>query len=172
MKQTKQHNSLSVRERLFAQLYLVHKGNGTKAAREAGYSGDLARRATELLKKASIVAIIERERARLVAKAELKAEQVIEELMCIAFSRINRLYRPNGELIPISELDPHDAAAVRYVDFRNGKWVQLRMWDKLQALDLLGQYLKLWDGKGNLAGDRLKEVIEAMRQGPSSETIQ
>jgi phage terminase small subunit len=168
-------DGLNIREKLFCHLYLANKENGAQAARDAGYNGDVGTRAANLLSKPHIAAVIRRERARLVAKAELKAERVIEELMRIAFFRPSRLFRTDADgkcaLIPMNELDEDTAAAISGVERRKGV-LRLRFANKIQALDLLGRYLKLWEGEGKGSTNRLKELIDAMRTGPiENETI-
>jgi|HubBroStandDraft_5_1064220.scaffolds.fasta_scaffold42559_3 hypothetical protein len=154
---------MRLRETLFAHLYLI-SGNGRQAAREAGYRGDVGRRATELLKREYVREVVDRGRAHLVAKADLKAERVLRELMRIAFFDFRRLFNPDNSLKQFTELDEETASGISSADFRKGV-VRLRFSSKIAALDLLGRYLKLWQGQGNEAADRLKEVIECFKAG-------
>jgi len=170
MTKQKQHRNhdqdgLSIREKLFCYLYLSNRGNGAQAAAESGYSGDHKNRATDLLAKPQVRAVIDRERARLMRKAEINAERVLRELARIAFFDVRRLFRANGSLTPLSELSEDDAAAISGVDVRKGV-LKLRFANKLQALDLLGRWLKMWEGQGAPHNDRLNDLIEALRAGP------
>ena len=162
---SRDQDGLSIREKLFAYLYLSNKGNGAQAAREAGYSGDHKNRATDLLAKPQVKAVIDRERARLMDKAQINAERVLQELARLAFYRFSRAFKPDGTPITPSELDDDTAAAVCGFEVRNGGVVKYRWANKLQALDLLGRWLKLWDGSGDSSSDRLRDVIEAFKAG-------
>lgn len=103
-------DGLNVRKKIFCFAYLARLGNGSEAAMEAGYKGDLTHRATDLLSKPEVKAVIDRERARLMRKAEVNAERVVQELARIAFFDLRRLFRPDNTLIPLSELDADSAA--------------------------------------------------------------
>ena len=167
-------DGLTLREALFCRAYIINKGIGTAAARDASYRGDLRKRASELLATPRIAAVIQRESARLVAKAEIKAERVLAEVARIAFFDCRRLFKLDNTLVPLNQLDEDTAAVIAGAELRKGT-LRLRFANKLQALDLLGRYLKLWEGKGDSSGDRLREVIEAFREGPvekEKETIQ
>ena len=164
-------DGLNLREKLFAFAYISNRGNGVEAAREAGYNGDLPHRATDLLAKPQVKAVIDRERARLMRKAEITAERVLCELARVAFFRVSRLFRPDNTPIPLSQLDDDASAVISSVDFRKGT-VKLRFANKLQALDLLGRWLKLWEGEGAQSNDKLAEVIAALRAGPVKPTLQ
>lgn len=175
-KQTQYKNrdkdGLNLRESLFCRLYIINRGNGRQAAEGAGYHGDCNKRACQLLSNDRVAAVIRREGARLVAKAELKAERVIEELTRIAFFDVRRLFRADNSLIPMTELDEVTASGIAGIVVRKGG-LRLRFHSKIHAIDLLGQFLKLWDGRGDAGSDRLNEVMEAFRKGPvGKETIQ
>ena len=162
-------DGLSLREKLFCFAYIAKKGNGLRAAQEAGYSGDFAQRATDLLAKPHVKAVIDRERSRLMRKAEITAERVICELARIAFFRVTSFFKPDNTLIPLSELDENDAAIISSVDFRKGT-LKLRFANKIQALDLLGRWLGLWEAQGAQHNDKLDEVINAFKAGPVKRT--
>jgi hypothetical protein len=166
-KNDRDSDGLSLRESLFCSLFLIHK-NGAEAASRAGYKGDVANRAYLLLKKPRIKQVIERDRSRLLAKLEVTKERVIAELARVAFFDPRELFSADGSLKPTSELDHGTAAVISGIEVRHGT-TKLRFTSKINALELLGRYLKLWDGSGNASGDRLKEVIDAMRAGPTTQ---
>ena len=165
-------DGLTLRQALFARAYLIRKGHGTNAARDAGYHGDLSKHASVLLKNPLVAAVIKRERARVFDQLAITVDSVLREVKRIAFFDIRRLFREDGTMIPVPELDDEAAAVISGVVVRSsGRGMRVRFANKLQALGMLGQYLKLWDGAGNGIGDRLNEVIAAMREGPTN-TIQ
>lgn len=172
-KATRNLDGLTLREALFARLYIINRGNARKAAEDAGYTGKYLRsNASHLLDNPRVAAVIQREGLRLVQKLEVKAERVLQELCKIAFADIRTMFRPDGTLIPISVMDADAAANISSIVVRKGG-VRVRFHSKLKALDLLGQHLKLWDGATDSAKDRLDEVLRAFQEGPAKpETIQ
>jgi len=173
-KRDRDADGLSLREALFCSLYIIQKGNGGEAARLAGYKGDCRRRACLLLKVPHVRQVIERERTRLMQKFEVKKERVLAELAYIAFADIREMFTPDGNLKNFSELSPETAAAISSFEVRHGT-TKVRFNSKIHSLDLLGRYLKLWEGAGANVSDRLNEILDAFRAGPvgpKKETVQ
>lgn len=162
-------DQLTWRESVFAHAYLANGGNGKQAALAAGYKGDLSRRASMLLKKPEIAAVIKRERAKRLSELDATAERVLRHLVFIAFADPRKLFNPDGNsLRPVTQLDQATAGAIASLDFRRtnkkGMVSRLRFWSKPNALQLLGEYLNMWKGAGNHDDeDRLDEVIDAIR---------
>lgn len=75
---TSQINGLNHRQALFVSEYLEH-GNGTKAARAAGYSHPDVH-ASRLLRNDRVTGAIARQRSALVVKTQKKGDVVIERL--------------------------------------------------------------------------------------------
>ena len=75
---TSQINGLNHRQALFVAEYLEH-GNGTKAAKAAGYSHPDVH-SSRLLRNDRVVAAISRQRSALVVKAQKKGDVVIDRL--------------------------------------------------------------------------------------------
>jgi hypothetical protein len=75
---TSQVNGLNHRQALFVSEYLEH-GNGTKAARVAGYSHPDVH-SSRLLRNDRVIAAISRQRSALVVKTQKKGDVVIERL--------------------------------------------------------------------------------------------
>jgi phage terminase small subunit len=163
-KHDRDSDGLSLRESLFASLFIIHR-NGAEAASKAGYKGDVATRACTLLKTPRVQRVIERDRQRLLAKLEVSKEKVLSQLAACAFADIRNLFCPDGSLKNPSELDSNTAAAISSIEVRHGT-TTIRFNSKINALDLLGRFLRLWDGSGNTSGDRLKELVEAFKAGP------
>jgi phage terminase small subunit len=157
-----------MRERLFVAYYLATKGNGKEAAQAAGYRGDLRHRACSLLKQPRIAALVETETQRLLSKFDIKKENALLELARVAFFDPRQCFDEDGRLKEISEMDANTAAAIAGFDYKGGV-TRVRFVSKLGALDLMGRFLNLWIGKGDSSGDRLAEVLAAMRNGPAKE---
>ena len=160
-------DGLTLRESLFVRYYLANGGNGSDAATKAGYKrGSVS--GTELLKKPQIVAVIKRERRKILSELDATSEKVLRNLVYLAFADPRKLFSPDGNIRPISTLDAATAAAIASFDFRRtlkkGAVSRLRFWSKPNALQLLGEYLNMWKGAGNHEDeDRLDEVIDAIR---------
>ncbi len=173
MKKTKRplrdKDGLLLREALFCRQYLICKGNVDQAAREAGYVSENA--GTRLMEREDVRRVIDRERARVFDRLDISVDRVLNEVARIAFFDPRRCFRldENGVsvMIPLCELDDDTAAVISGVGVRpNGRTTRIRFANKLQALGMLGQHLRLWDGAGNGMVDRLSEVIAAFQEGP------
>lgn len=163
-------DGLTHREQLFVWHYLSNGGNGLRAAQAAGYART-AHRAVELLRRSRVAVVIERERARMLQKLDITAERVLLELGRVAFFNPRSLFRAGNSMIPISELDRDTAAGIASVTHTRTGGMRIKFHQKVQALQLLGSYLGLWDGAGDARGDRLSEIVRAIQQSPT-ETIQ
>jgi phage terminase small subunit len=144
----------------FVAEYLVDL-NGTQAAIRAGYSRKTANeQAARLLAKASVKEAVAAGQARHLAKADISAERVLEEVRRIAFSSIAELFDANGNLKPMQHLTPDQAAPIKVFEHRNltaanGASVsilRIRLWDKVRALEMLMKYLGLLPEKIDLGG--------------------
>ena len=154
-----------MREQLFAAYYVIEKGNGTEAARKAGYQGDCRKRSCQLLQRSRIQEVIDRERARLLNHLDVKKERVLSELAYIAFADIRELFNPDGTLKNFPDLRREIAAAINSFEIRHGT-TKVRFNSKIHALDLLGRWLRMWEGAGANLGDRLNEILDAFKAGP------
>lgn len=152
----KSKDKLSARQRAFVKGVAI-KGNGSRAARDAGYSkATAAAQASRLLTKANIVRAVEEETKKVLEKAELKAEDVIKELRSLAFVKLKDAYAKDGTL-----LNPHDMpedvqAAMAGLEVEEiyagrgdsrvkiGVTKKFKVQDKVRSLELLGKYFKLF----------------------------
>lgn len=179
MKKTIQHlpatvdsDGLTMRQALFARAYVIRKGHQVNAARDAGYKAG-GKQIRLLLANPKVIVVIQRERARLMEKAQLTAEMVISELKKIAFLDPRSCFDADGNVLPIPQWNDDCAAAIAGFSIRKDHTPRLRFSSKLEALKLLGHHLGLWEFK-DVSNDRLREVIEAFREGPveRKDTIQ
>jgi phage terminase small subunit len=155
---------LDMRETLFFGHYLANGGDGKKAATAAGYKGDTAKRASQLLKRPVIADLLRRTINQKLSALDAKTDKVLRELCRVAFFDCRKLFRPNGSLIPLTSLDSDTAAAISTVQVGRGGMLRLKFASKISALDLLGRYLGLWDADGKVAGkDSIDQLIEALR---------
>jgi len=163
---------LSHRQRRFIAEYQID-GNATQAAIRAGYSSRTARQiAAENLSKPSIAAAIQEHRAKLLAKVELDAERVMREIARIAYFDPRRLFHPDGEPIPINELDDDVVAAIAGLDIETrteGRGEtktyytvkKYKLANKVAALEQAARILGLFDADNK---QRKGEAIELLRE--------
>lgn len=139
------------RERRFVQNYFSNGLNGVKAAIDAGFSSNYATAASmasRLLRRPTVVKMIERERAKEGDhSAELRRRQ-IERLETIAFADVRQLYNPDGALKPVPDMDDHTYALVGAIKTREeldgdgmkvGDVVELKIKDQVKAHELLAK---------------------------------
>lgn len=109
-----------LRRKLFVEAYIANGGNATDAAKRAGYSEKTAyRTGADLLKEPQVQEAIA-SRAEKVAKkyeltTELAARSIVQEL---TFDPA-KLYRDDGSLKDITELDEDTRMALTSVDFEH-----------------------------------------------------
>jgi phage terminase small subunit len=118
--------------------------NQTDAYLSAGYkcSRSAARRnAARLMTNADIMAAIKRVQKKAAYKAEVTAERILKEEMCLAFLNPQKLVDENGELLDLHEL-PEDVAraivGLEIIKQSDGKLkFKYRFSDKGKSLDRL-----------------------------------
>lgn len=145
-------NKLTPKQRRFIDEYLIDL-NATQAAIRAGYSEKTAYSiGLQNLKKLEIQAEIQKRRNRLQSKLEITQERVLQELAAIAFANgadyakvVNSGLLPTVEMIPTDELPPEKLPAIAGIK-ANQYGVEVKLHDKVKALELLGKYLGTFDG--------------------------
>ena len=147
----------------FVQEYLVDL-NATQAAIRAGYSAKTAdREGYRLLRNAEISAAVQAGQQARLQEAGLTATRVLEELRRVGFMNIRGLFEADGRLKPVTEWSEEHLAAVASVDIVTvaredappAQVHELRLWNKVAALDTLAKHFGL-----------LKERLEV--EGPAS----
>ena len=142
---------LPQKEKLFVDYY-VQTNNGALSYLQAGYkakSKEVASAcASSLLKRPRVAAALEAIWAKIHKKTEITAERVLKEYASLAFSDVRNLFKPDGTLKEINDLDNTTAAAVASVEVAEfGKGIgvlkKVKQWDKVNALNSLAKYLKL-----------------------------
>lgn len=147
---------LNAREQKFVAEYLVC-GNATQAARKAGYSDSSPHTSQQIgyenLLKPEVAAAVQAGLDLLTARCGVDAEKTLRETAAVAFSNIAH-YRIDEEgFVSLEEGAPPEAIKAlqsvrrkkRVLD--DGSMVyetELKLWDKVAALTLLGKKLKLW----------------------------
>jgi len=165
---------LTLKQKLFAETYVMNGGNGVRAAAAAGYNSDkyniLAAIASENLRKPEIRAYID----QLTRDLSMGAAEVLYRLTEIAHGDmrefIGKSYKElkahnQGHLIKKIETridvthDPTDPDNPRLVEV-----TKLELYSKAEALQLIGRYHKLFVDRVQVEDPRV-EVIEAIKRG-------
>jgi phage terminase small subunit len=144
---------LTPKQAAFVREYLVDL-NATQAAIRAGFSAKTAEsQASRLLRNVKVGGAINLAVAKRAEKTELTAERVLKEIGLIAFRPL--------ETEDTEEPDDDDDEYVRRVKEKL-RSPDLRVADKLKALELLGKHLKLFTEKIEIKAD--ESFAELLRQ--------
>ena len=161
---------LTEKQARFVAEYLVDM-NATEAAKRAGYSEKTAYSiGFENLRKPEIQEAIQAAMAERAKRTEITQDMVLRELAKVAFSNgtdfarvvstpvpttiideegnVQQVIRPvqHVELVDTDQLSPDKRAAIAGI--KEGKFgIEVKGYDKLKALELLGQHLGMFTGK-------------------------
>lgn len=141
---------MTTRQLKFIEEYLVDF-NATRAAISAGYSQKTARaQATRLLTNADVSVELTRRKTEMAESVQLTQKQVLDELLALGFSDVTDYL----DILDASELQLKDLSALPKTlrkaisSIKLGKnGLELKLYDKLRALELLGRYTGLFDNK-------------------------
>lgn len=107
---------LTPKQERFTQEYLIDL-NATQAAIRAGYSERTANeQGARLLANVSVRSAIEAAKAARAERTHITQDRVLQELARIAFFDLRTLYREDGSLKAMNELDDDAAAVLAGVD--------------------------------------------------------
>lgn len=139
---------LTSKQARFVAEYLIDL-NGTQAAIRAGYSPKTANeQAARLLAKISVRAAVAEGEARQMDRAHLTADRVLEELRRVAFAQLPVLYDDNQQLRRFADLTDEERsliAAYKLTTTARGTTEEIKIWPKVQALEVLARHFKLLD---------------------------
>lgn len=146
--------ALTKKQKLFIEEYLIDL-NATQAAIRAGYSPKSAKEiGSENLTKPDIASRINKAMAERSRRTGVNADRVVRELAKIAFINPTDLIDPETATIkPMAAAE--DTAAIQSVKvkcFDDGVEREVKVADKLKALELLGRHMGMFTEKMCLAG--------------------
>lgn len=182
---------LTPRRQAFVREYLIDL-NGTQAAIRAGFSRKTAGKiAIEYLQIPAIAAAVERGQAERLARCNLRAETILQEMAALALSNIEH-YKISDEgevsVVPgaprnaMAAVAAVDKTTIEKVDPKSGEItrtynVKLKLWPKVDPLKMLGKHAGIAafvdrlevtgkdGGPIEIAATRLAELpIEALKQ--------
>lgn len=164
---------MTKKQKRFCEEYLIDL-NATQAAIRAGYSPDTAKAiGCENLTKPDIRAHIDLVMAERSRRTGVNADRVIQELAKIAFVNATDVIDPKTATVKENAL-PEDTAAIQSVKVKtfgeDGLEREIKMADKLRALDMLGRHLGMFKDKLELSGvdtekTKLDDLLQQMRGG-------
>lgn len=163
---------MTKKQKRFVEEYLIDL-NATQAAIRAGYSPDTAKEiGCENLTKPNIKAAVDKVLAERSRRTGVTADRVVAELAKIAFANAEDIIDlESGKILSCAERD--DLAAVQSVKVKSGESFterEVKLADKLKALDMLGRHLGMFKEKLELSGalevekDKLSELLEQMNE--------
>lgn len=165
---------MTKKQKRFCEEYLIDL-NATQAAIRAGYSPDTAKAiGCENLTKPDIRAHIDLVMAERSRRTGVNADRVIRELAKIAFVNATDVIDPKTATVKENAL-PEDTAAIQSVKVKtfgeDGLEREIKMADKLRALEMLGRHLGMFKDKLELSGGldtektKLDDLLQQMRGG-------
>lgn len=162
---------MTTKQKLFCEEYLIDL-NATQAAIRAGYSPETAGAiGAENLKKPQIQKTIARSMADRSRRTGVNADRVVLELARIAFANAGDLIDADDATLK-DDASRDDLAAVQSIKVKNmgemGIEREIRMADKLKALELLGRHLGLFTDRlqlGRLDTGKLDGVLAQLKDG-------
>ncbi len=157
---------LTPKQKTFCDEYLIDL-NATQAAIRAGYSSDSAKEiGCENLTKPNIRAYIDKEIANRSKRTGINQDRVIRELARIAFVNANDVINMDEATLKAdaSEDDTATIASVKVktIPTKEGEGVEreIRLADKLKALELLGKHLGMFKDKLEIEGKVPVQIVD------------
>lgn len=146
---------LNAKRQRFVEEYLIDL-NGTQAAIRAGYSAKTANeQAAQLLANLSVQEEISKAMAERSKRTGVNQDRVVMELAKIAFAVPGDFIDDDGTIMEGATLD--DLAAVQSIKRKRsysntGETIEneVKCYDKVKALELLGKHIGMWSNKLNV----------------------
>lgn len=143
---------MTEKQKMFADEYLVDL-NATQAAIRAGYSPKSAKeQGAKLLTKTNIRAYVDGEIAKRSRRTGINQDRVVRELARLAFVNATDVVdAASARLLEGASRD--DTAAIASVKVKSGEDFterEIKMADKLKALELLGRHLGMFQDKARI----------------------
>lgn len=157
---------LTEKQKRFADEYLKDL-NATAAARRAGYKDPNFGR--QLLTKTNVSVYIQKRMQAQQSRTEITQDRVLQELAAIGFARGTDYAQVSKSgtvsLTPTDKLNSQQKAAVTGIK-ETQAGVEVKLADKVKALELLGKHLGMFDGPGvgKSTEDRLSDYLSALEE--------
>ena len=162
---------MTKKQKRFVEEYLIDL-NATQAAIRAGYSPDSAADiGSENLRKPDIRAHIDKAMAERSRRTGVNADRVVQEIAKIAFVNAIEVIDPKTATVK-ENASSDDTAAIQSVKVKtfgeDGLEREIKMADKLKALELLGRHMGMFKDKVEVSGlekekSKLDNILQQMR---------
>lgn len=179
MKRAKVHNSkgLTPKQDRFCLEYIKDL-SAADAARRMGASEKSCRQiGSRYLSLPQVHDRVAELKAKQAERLELKADDVLRELLIVLKMDIAEVYEPDGKMKLVHNIKPEIRRAIAGIDVEElfeghgrdrvqvGFTKKLKLWDKMKAAELLGKHLKLFADTLNLNvevgfADKLRKARE------------
>jgi phage terminase small subunit len=171
--------ALSPKQNAFVAAYLVSL-NASQAAVEAGYSPRTAEKiGSENLRKPEVKRAIDEALKRRAERVEVKADDVLRELVRIFSADISKAYDINGKLMKLHEIPEDVRRCIVGVKSKElfegfgedreyvGDLVEVKFADKVRGIELAMKHLGLLVEKHEHSGHvTLEQLLLASAEGP------
>ena len=120
----------------------------------------------------AIRSAIDKALAAQVERVEVKADDILRELLRILRTDIGDVLGPDGALLAVKDMPVDVRRAVSSIEVSEeqvdgvavGEIKKLKFWDKPRAAELLGKHLKLWTDKVEHSGEvKFAEALKEAR---------
>lgn len=165
---------MSDKQKRFVSEYLVDL-NATQAAIRAGYSKKTAEViGYENLRKPQIKAEIAKQQEKLQSKLEITQERVLEELAAIAFANGTDFVTVSAagllNVKPTKEVPKEKLPAIAGIKYSaSGLGIEIKLQDKVRALELLGKHLGVFDNGSGATANQENNIFEVIEESTREE---
>jgi len=164
---------LTPRQQIFVREYLI-SSNATDAARKAGVTGTphaIEVTASRLLRNAEVASAIAAAVKAQAKRVEVRADDILQELIYLGHADLTQAYGPNGKLLPLKDMPVELRRSISSIEMDEaGNVVRIRLYAKPHALELLGKNQRLWSEKIILQGRlTLEQLIAGDTPTPEKE---
>ncbi|MDU2106213.1 terminase small subunit [Clostridium sp.] len=157
---------LTEKQKRFVEEYLIDL-NATQAAIRAGYSPNTAKDiGCENLAKPNISACIDKEIAERSKRTGINQDRVIRELARLAFVNANDVIDMEEATLKDGATEDDTAAIasvkVKTIPTKEGEGIEreIKLTDKLKALELLGKHLGMFKDKLEIQGSVPVQIVD------------
>jgi phage terminase small subunit len=167
----------------------IAKGSKASDAYRAVYSAgrmtpkSINEEASHLLANPKVASRVAELRAPAMKVACLEIEETLRQLACVLRSDARRLFRRDGSLIPVHELDDATAAAISSIELDDqGRPKKIRLWSKTDAIEKAMRHLGAFERDNRQKSENLAiqinlvgappEAIEQQRQATNRARLQ
>jgi phage terminase small subunit len=164
--------ALTAKQEAFA--VALAKGSNASDAYRAVYSAgrmtakSINEEACHLVANPKVASRVAELREPAMKAARLEIEDTLRQLACVLRSDARRLFRPDGSLIPVHELDDATAAAISSIELdEEGRPKKIRLWSKIDAIEKAMRHLGLFERDNGQKAPNLALQINLVQAPPA-----